>query len=71
MLGYKGKRGGKGKPVVEGKIGSDLQHSTGRWVRLDRVIDRTRDWYREHISDPRTGEVMRHVEEPLARCSRT
>ncbi len=65
MLSYKGRRGGKGRPFVEGRVGGELQRSTGRWLRLERVIDRARDWYREHISDPRTGEVVRHVEEPL------
>jgi hypothetical protein len=66
MLQYRGRRGGIGRPFVEGKVGSDFQRSTGRWVRLERAIDRARDWYRERISDPKTGEVIRHVEQPLS-----
>lgn len=35
-------------------------------MRLERIVDRARNWYREHISDRRTGEVVRHVEEKLS-----
>lgn len=65
-LGYKARHPGPGKPFVEGKVGSDLHRKTGRWMHLERVIDRARDWYRERISDPHTGEVIRDVEEPLS-----
>ncbi len=54
------------RPFAEGWVGSDFQRSTGKWVRLERVLDRARDWYREHISDRRTGRVTQLVEERLS-----
>jgi DNA-directed RNA polymerase subunit RPC12/RpoP len=66
MLALKARHAGGGRPFVEGKIGSDLHRRSGRWMRLERIIDRGRDWYREHISDRETGEVVCHVEEPLS-----
>ena len=32
---------------------------------LERVINRAKNWYKELITDPETGEVVRHCEEPL------
>jgi len=66
MLGFKARHPGVGRPFVEGKVGDDVHRKTGRWMRLERIIDRARDWYREHISDRTTAEVVRHVEEPLS-----
>jgi hypothetical protein len=45
--------------------GSSFFLKTGRWHRLERLIDRARNRYREHIIDSETGRVVRHVEEPL------
>ena len=66
MLRFKARHPGGGRPFGEGEVGDDVHRKTGRWMRLERIIDRARDWYREHISDPTTGEVVRHVEEPLS-----
>lgn len=66
MLSYKARRGGVGEPFVEGKTGSDLHRKSGRLMRLVRTIDRARNWYREHISDSKSGHIVRHVEEPLS-----
>ena len=33
---------------------------------LERVIDRAKNWYRELITDPKTGKVVRYCEEPLS-----
>lgn len=66
MLSFKGRHAGGGRPFVEGKVGSDLHRKSGRWMRLERIIDRAKDWYREHISDRATGDVIRHAEEPLS-----
>ena len=42
-------------------------------MRLDGWLDRERDTYREVVTDPETGELIHHCEEPLsehlrARC---
>ena len=56
---------GSRKWFAQIETGSSLFHETGRWHRLERLIDRARNWYREHITDTATGQVIRHVEEPL------
>jgi hypothetical protein len=60
-----GRPGTGGKPFVDQIVGDDLQRSTGRWMRRERVIDRTNDRYREVVTDPTTGEVVHECEEPL------
>ena len=32
-----------------------------------RIIDRTNDRYLETVTNERTGEIVRHIEEPLSR----
>jgi hypothetical protein len=32
---------------------------------LERVIDRAKNWYKKLITDPETGKVVHHCEEPL------
>jgi hypothetical protein len=54
------------QPELEIKAGDELRFSTGRWSKLERRVDRERDRYLEHIEDAETGEVIRHVEEPLS-----
>jgi hypothetical protein len=46
--------------------GASLFRQTGKWHRLERRIDRANDLYYEHIEDKDTGEVIRHVAEPLS-----
>lgn len=41
--------------------------SQQRWHRLSRVIDRRGNRYTEHIEDAETGQVVRHVDEPLTK----
>jgi len=65
-LGFKAKKQGVGKPYLEGRTGDNLHHKTGKWMLLERVIDRAKNWYKELISDPETGKVVRHCEEPLS-----
>jgi hypothetical protein len=66
ILGYKAKSQSKGKPYIEGKGGDDLQRNTGRWMHLQRIIDRARNWYTEVVTDHETGEVVHRCEEPLS-----
>jgi hypothetical protein len=67
----KARRRGQGKPFLEQKVGDDLHRKTGTWNRLERVIDREHDRYREHIVDPQSGAVLRDVDEPLSQHHRT
>jgi hypothetical protein len=64
-LGLKFKQPGEKKPVVEIKTGDDLHRKSGRWMKLDRRIDRKGNRYTEKVVDPKTGEVTHHCDEPL------
>lgn len=65
-LNYEGRRGGKGKPFVIGKLGVDLFVKLEKWVHLERVIDRANDRYKEVVTDPTSKEVIHRCEEPLS-----
>jgi DNA-directed RNA polymerase subunit RPC12/RpoP len=65
-LGIKGRHEGVKKPFIEQKQGADLQHSTGRMVQKERILDRENDQYRERVVDPLTGEVIHECQEPLS-----
>ena len=65
-LGFKARSQGKGKPYIEGKAGDDLHRKTGKWMHLQRIIDRARNWYKEIVTDPETGKVVHCCEEPLS-----
>jgi hypothetical protein len=66
-LKYKAKRGSKGEAFIKGAIGDTLHRILGRWMRLERVIDRENDAYKEKVADPRTGDVIHKNEEPLSK----
>jgi DNA-directed RNA polymerase subunit RPC12/RpoP len=68
QIGLKQKRPGSKKPLIEHKEGDDLHRDSGRWMKLTRRVDRTREpaWYSERIVDPETDEVLREVDEPLS-----
>jgi hypothetical protein len=57
---------GEVAPHLEMVAGDDLQRSSGRWLRLERRIDRENDLYTEKLTDPETGEVVREVRERLS-----
>jgi|SRR5579871_5365428 len=61
------KRGGRGRPALEQRVGDDLHRATGQWNRLERVVSREQDEYHERISDLQTGAVLREIHEPLSR----
>lgn len=65
-LRVKARGGAGGRPFMEQVAGSDLHRKTGIWMRIERVIDRARDWYRERITNPKTGEIVHECEEPLS-----
>jgi hypothetical protein len=62
----KARREGARKAFLEERSGDDLWRKFGKWMKLTRLVDRDRDRYFEHIEDPETGEVARHVDEPLS-----
>jgi DNA-directed RNA polymerase subunit RPC12/RpoP len=64
-LGLKHKRPGYKKAIYESVGGDDLHRDTGQWNHLSREIDRESNRYRELITNPATGEVLRSVDEPL------
>lgn len=64
-LGIKARHNSGGKPFFESVGGSDLHRKSGKWMKLERTIDRERNHYREVVIDPKTGEIVHFCEEPL------
>jgi len=54
------------KPFLESTFRADLHWKSGKWMKLERIIDRAKNWYKEVVTDPRTGEVVHRCEEPLS-----
>ena len=67
QIEIKARHGDTGRPFLESKTGDDLHEKTGQWNYLERVVDREQDYYKELISNPSTGEVIHHCEEPLSK----
>src|SRR3990170_3638504 len=57
-LGWKARRAEGGKPYLELVSGVDLHRKSGKWMNLERVIDREKDEYKEVVKDPETGTVV-------------
>ncbi len=60
------KRQGKSRPLIESISGDDLHRNSGKWHKKVRVINQEKDYYRETITDPETGKVIRHEEHQLS-----
>lgn len=54
------------KPYFESVQGDDLHRKSGKWMILERSIDRENNWYHEKITDPKTDEVVHETAEPLS-----
>jgi hypothetical protein len=65
-LGMKGRHGPSGKWFFEAVAGDDRSKKTGKMMKLQRMIDRDRDYYYERVTDPETGETIHFCEEPLS-----
>lgn len=65
-LGMKARHSEPGKPYFESVSGSDIHRQSGNWMKLERIIDRENDHYREVVTDPKTGKVIHYCEEPLS-----
>ena len=65
-LGFKVKRPGYKKPVLDAK-GGDSQSDDGTWATIDQRIDRTNDppWYTKKVVKA-DGTVVRDVSYPLS-----
>ncbi|WP_411387076.1 hypothetical protein [Pseudomonas sp. MPB03] len=57
---------GKKKLRFHLKSGQELSVRLGRYVNKERVLDKDNDRYLETVTDPLTGEVLRHCDEPLS-----
>jgi hypothetical protein len=66
MLELKGRHATGGRPFNEQKVGDELHRKSGRWMRLERVIDRAKNWYREVVTDHETGKIVHQCDEPLS-----
>lgn len=62
---FKGRHPGESRPFVDLTVGDDLHLKSGIWMRLERLIDRAKNLYREHVVNPGSGEIVHHCEEPL------
>lgn len=67
MLGQKARHGQPGEvaPHVELKVGSSYDHDTGRWLKLEQVVDHDNNRYRKRLVDKETGKVIRDEDGPL------
>jgi hypothetical protein len=62
QLGLKARSPGEKKPFLEQKTGDDFFRKAGRWMALNRIIDRRRNRYFERVEDPETGVVLRRLD---------
>jgi hypothetical protein len=54
-----------GKIICEVRSGDDLWRKMDKWMKLRRLVDWKGNWYRETITDPHTGVIVRYCDEPL------
>lgn len=63
---FKGRHAGGGRPFVEAVVGSDLHYVSDVWMRLERVLDRADNRYREVVVNRATGAIVHECDEPLS-----
>ena len=66
-LGMKQREPGKRTPVAEYFFGYDWFHTARKWIYKEWILNKRGDHYREVITDPETGEVIHHRDEPLSK----
>ncbi len=54
------------KPYREEVTGYDHHRDTDTLRKIERIVDREKDWYSETVTDPETGEIVHRCEEPLS-----
>lgn len=65
-IGLKARHAGVSKPFLESKSGWSFYRKTKQWFSREMVVDRENDKYKELVTNPETGEVIHHCEEPLS-----
>ena len=60
------KPGKSRKPFIDDKSMDEVYRVDGQTYRVERTLDHENDSYKEKITNPRTGEVVKHVEEKLS-----
>ena len=58
-------RKGRKKVLQEQKIGDDFHRKSKSWRKLERVIDRENNRYKETVTDS-SGKVLLSCDEPLS-----
>ena len=66
-VAFKGKPRRHGKPWADGSSGASWSHRFKRFIDRITLRDRRNDWYAETVTDPTTGQVIHHCEEPLSK----
>jgi len=62
----KGKHRGRGRFFFDVRVGAAFYYKEREWRHLERLIDRDNNLYIEIITDPKTGEVIKEIKEPLS-----
>lgn len=62
----KGRHAGESRSHFEERVGGSYFRKHGEWHHLFRLIDRENNRYVETIKRHSSGEVLRHVDEPLS-----
>lgn len=68
MLGTKAYEGSKSRRKglkFEAKGGDSFSVKLGRFVKIEQLVDHVNKRYTKRVVDPKTGEVLRDVDEPL------
>ena len=60
------RKGKSHKAAREATIGDDYQRKSGSWMKICMIVDRRNNWYKKTLTNPKTGEIDYHFEEPLS-----
>ena len=59
-------KGKKHKAARETTIGDDYQRKSGLWMKIRMIVDRKNNCYKKTLTNPKTGVIVYHSEEPLS-----
>lgn len=65
-LGFKHKRPGYKKPLVEGITRTEIARGIGKSVERKMLVDRQNNHYMEVVTEYETGAVVHHCDEKLS-----
>jgi hypothetical protein len=57
---------GKGHIRIEQQAGDSYHRASGKWSKMERIIDRENNRYFEKFTDPETGVVIHLCDQPLS-----